>query len=262
MTTQPRRRKRRRLLPNPAFLPRCEWALRTGLAVALMSVLTFSPATAGKVALPGFGAFVAVMVVEMTLGKTLANVVGCTKGAALSCLGCKLLQLFLNAAVPARAGRVVLTHLLHFGACFLMASAPLPPMARKLGLSMFPLLLVNRLPLSSSSSSSTSSSSSSSSSSSASMASVAGSATAGARPPFSSAPIAMRLPAGRLPVLDAMRAVVSASTFCWKALPTVERITARLRFFTFDRRPFAMAYLCGNNLLETNGRSLVGETLR
>ena len=105
MTTQPRRRKRRRLLPNPAFLPRCEWALRTGLAVALMSVLTFSPATAGKVALPGFGAFVAVMVVEMTLGKTLANVVGCTKGAALSCLGCKLLQLFLNAAVPARAGR-------------------------------------------------------------------------------------------------------------------------------------------------------------
>ena len=113
--------------------------------------------------LPGFGAFVAVMVVEMTLGKTLANVAGCTKSGAYACAACKLLQLFLAAAVADRGWRIGLTHLLHFGACFLMASAPLPPMARKLGLSMFPLLLVNRLPLSSSSSSSTSSSSSSSS---------------------------------------------------------------------------------------------------
>ena len=50
-----------KLVPNPAFLPRCEWALRTGLAVALMSALALSPATADTVSLPGFGAFVAVM---------------------------------------------------------------------------------------------------------------------------------------------------------------------------------------------------------
>ena len=91
-----------KLVSNPEFLPRCEWALRTGVSVALMSGVALVPMSAGIVALPGFGAFVAVMVVERTLGKTLANIVGCTKSGLYACVGCKLLQLFLTTSVHAR----------------------------------------------------------------------------------------------------------------------------------------------------------------
>lgn len=69
-------KKKTWVVSNPGFLPRVEWSIRTGLAAAFMSALAFSPSTEGSLLLPGFGAFVAVMTVELTLGKTTVNVVG------------------------------------------------------------------------------------------------------------------------------------------------------------------------------------------
>ena len=69
--------------------------------------------------------------------------VGCTKGASYACFSSKLILVIIS-TMPISA-RVVLAHLSMFILCYLMARAQLPPMARKLGLSLFPLLLVNPL---------------------------------------------------------------------------------------------------------------------
>ena len=71
-------------IKNPDFLPRCEWALRTGFATLIAA--TVALVTPDAVVMPGFGAFVAVMVVERTVGKTFSNVVGCAKSAAYAAI--------------------------------------------------------------------------------------------------------------------------------------------------------------------------------
>ena len=45
--------------------------------------------------------------------------------------------------IPWPGAVAVVTHLAHGLLCFAMARAPLPPMARKLGLSLYPLILIN-----------------------------------------------------------------------------------------------------------------------
>jgi hypothetical protein len=46
---------------NPDFVPRVEFATRTGEAVAFMCILTYAPGSRPHdIVLPGFGAFVAV----------------------------------------------------------------------------------------------------------------------------------------------------------------------------------------------------------
>jgi hypothetical protein len=62
------------MIKNPSFLPRLEWAGRTGLSVLFMCLLAYLTGD-NILLLPGFGAFVSVMTVEATLGKTTLNVV-------------------------------------------------------------------------------------------------------------------------------------------------------------------------------------------
>lgn len=127
---------------NPVFLPRLEWAGRTALATSFICALAYGPTR--PIPSPGYGAFVAILVIEQTLGRTTTNTLACIKGAVLASLFAKVTQFVLSSMSSAPA--TLLTILSIAVSTYSLARAPLYPITRKVGLSLIPFMLVNCLP--------------------------------------------------------------------------------------------------------------------
>ena len=129
---------------------RLDWCLRTCVSVSVVTLIYFLPHARGRGDFAergleySFAAFVTVLVKDETVGATVANSWACILGALLATLlSWAAFELFIGAAIAHSEALSASVTLVALGfSCFLLQYMELPPMGRKLGVSMLALNLL------------------------------------------------------------------------------------------------------------------------